>query len=76
VESLYLLIPLSAGLILFIVATFGWAVFGGQFEALEGEAERILTDGPPPLDRDQGAPGPASEESDPHLHPVEKGDRA
>jgi cbb3-type cytochrome oxidase maturation protein len=75
-ESLYLLIPLSAGLILFIVATFGWAVFGGQFEALEGEAERILTEHAPPLDGDQCATSGASEESVTYPHPTEKGDRA
>jgi cbb3-type cytochrome oxidase maturation protein len=62
-ESLYLLIPLSLGLILFIVATFGWAVFGGQFEALEGEAERILTEVAAPLDGDQHGPADRPEES-------------
>jgi cbb3-type cytochrome oxidase maturation protein len=62
-ESLYLLIPLSLGLILLIVAMFGWAVFGGQFEGLEGEAERILTELAVPLDGDQHGPGVRSEES-------------
>jgi cbb3-type cytochrome oxidase maturation protein len=42
-ESLYLLIPLSAGLVLVILAIFGWALHGGQFEDLEREGERILT---------------------------------
>jgi cbb3-type cytochrome oxidase maturation protein len=46
VEILYLLIPLSAVLVLLIVAVFAWAVHGGQFEDLEHEAERILTDEP------------------------------
>jgi cbb3-type cytochrome oxidase maturation protein len=41
-ESLYLLIPLSAGLVLVILAIFGWALHGGQFEDLEREGERIL----------------------------------
>jgi cbb3-type cytochrome oxidase maturation protein len=43
-EILYLLIPLSAVLVLGIVAVFGWAVHKGQFEDLDGEAERILED--------------------------------
>jgi cbb3-type cytochrome oxidase maturation protein len=61
VESLYLLIPLSAVLVLGILGVFGWALHRGQFEDLEGEAERILTDEPPGLDGDQAtdehAPG-------------------
>ena len=52
-ESLYLLIPLSAVLVLAILAVFGWALHGGQFEDLEGEGERILTDETPPLDSGQ-----------------------
>ena len=54
-EILYLLIPLSAVLVLLIIALFGWALHKGQFEDLEGEGERFLrvdTDG---VDRDQGA---------------------
>lgn len=46
-DILYLLIPLSAVLVLLVVAVFGWAVHHGQFEDLEHEAERILTDDPP-----------------------------
>ena len=41
-ESLYLLIPLSAGLVLAIIAVFGWALHRGQFEDLEAEGARIL----------------------------------
>ncbi len=41
-ESLWLLIPLSAGLVLLIIVIFGWAIHRGQFEDLEGEGERIL----------------------------------
>jgi cbb3-type cytochrome oxidase maturation protein len=43
-ESLYLLIPLSAGLALVILAVFGWALYRGQFDDLEREGERILND--------------------------------
>ncbi len=53
-ESLYLLIPLSAGLVLVIIAVFGWALHRGQFEDLEAEGERILHDEVLPIDTDQG----------------------
>jgi cbb3-type cytochrome oxidase maturation protein len=43
VESLYLLIPLSVGLVLLILGVFGWALQRGQFEDLDFEAERILS---------------------------------
>ena len=49
-ESLYLLIPLSALLVLAILAVFGWALHRGQFEDLDREGERILTDEAGPLD--------------------------
>ncbi len=52
-ESLYLLIPLSVGLVLAILAVFGWAVGKGQFEDLEQEGERILRDESTSLDADQ-----------------------
>ena len=41
-EILYLLIPLSAALVLLILGIFGWALHRGQFEDLEREGERIL----------------------------------
>ena len=62
-DILYLLIPLSAVLVLFIVAVFGWAVHKGQFEDLEREADRILTDDDPVLDVDQAGDQGAAEES-------------
>ncbi len=52
-ESLYLLIPMSAGLVLVILAIFGWAVNRGQFDDLEAEGQRILTEDTPPVDVDQ-----------------------
>lgn len=52
-EILWLLIPMSAVLVLIILAVFGWALHKGQFEDLEGEGERILTNDNPALDRDQ-----------------------
>jgi cbb3-type cytochrome oxidase maturation protein len=61
-ESLYLLIPLSAALVLFIIAVFGWALNRGQFDDLDGEAERILTEEPAPLDTDQGRQKPSRQQ--------------
>ncbi len=52
-ESLYLLIPLSALIVLGIIAVFGWALNRGQFEDLEREGERILTDEPETVDARQ-----------------------
>jgi cbb3-type cytochrome oxidase maturation protein len=53
VESLWVLIPLSAALVLLIIALFGWAVNRGQFEDLESEGQRILTQDTAPVDTDQ-----------------------
>jgi len=64
-ESLYLLIPLSAALVLLILGVFGWAVQKGQFEDLEQEGGRILTDETTALDAGQAARSLAAEES-PH----------
>jgi len=48
-DILYLLIPLSAVLVLAIVALFGWALDAGQFEDLELEGQRIFVDASDPL---------------------------
>jgi len=61
-DSLYLLIPFSAVLILGLIAVFGWALFGGQFDDLEREGERILSDAVPPLDSHQQLMSPITEE--------------
>jgi len=42
VDILYLLIPLSAVLVLGIIGIFGWALNRGQFDDLQREGERIL----------------------------------
>ena len=62
-DSLYLLIPFSAILVLGLVALFGWALFGGQFDDLEREGARILADDANGLDADQQRLSPATEES-------------
>lgn len=43
-DILYLLIPLSVGLVLAILVALWWAVYRGQFESVEQEGERILRD--------------------------------
>lgn len=55
-DILYLLIPLSAVLVLLILAVFGWAVHRGQFEDLDREGERILQHDVVSVDDDQGSP--------------------
>lgn len=52
-DILYLLIPLSAVLVLIILGVFGWALHRGQFEDLEYEGERILQDDDGPVDSHQ-----------------------
>ncbi len=52
-ESLYLLVPLSAAVVLMIIGVFGWAVGGGQFDDLEAEGARILLPDEAPLDAGQ-----------------------
>jgi cbb3-type cytochrome oxidase maturation protein len=64
-DSLYLLIPLSAVLVLAILGVFAWALHGGQFDDLEREGERILTNETPALDTGQVASRAAPQESSP-----------
>ena len=41
-DILYLLIPLSVVLVLFVLIGLWWAIHTGQFESIEQEGERIL----------------------------------
>jgi len=41
-DILYLLIPMSAVLVLGILGVFAWALQGGQFDDLEQHGEQIL----------------------------------
>jgi hypothetical protein len=41
-DILYLLIPLSVVLVLFILLALWWAIYADQFDDLEQESERIL----------------------------------
>lgn len=43
-DILYLLIPLSALLVLGIMAAFAWALWGGQFDDLKQAGDAILED--------------------------------
>jgi cbb3-type cytochrome oxidase maturation protein len=56
-DVLYLLVPLSVLAMLGVLAVFAWALFRGQFEALEAEGERVL------LDPDQAVARTGKEES-------------
>ena len=62
-DILYLLIPVSALLVLAILAVFGWALHDGQFDDLEQQGARILDLARADLDRYQTAPGRRAEES-------------
>lgn len=66
-ESLYFLIPLSLVILVVAVAIFFWAVNDGQYDDLEGEAERILfeeADVGPPTTVENGEPNLVSENND------------
>lgn len=52
-DILFLLIPMSVVLVLAIIVVFAWAIFSGQFDDLEREAERIFEDEDARLDGDQ-----------------------
>lgn len=54
-DILYLLIPLSAVLVLAIIGVFGWALHRGQFDDLEREGERILQQDAIAVDTDQAS---------------------
>lgn len=57
-DILYLLVPLSVVLVFVIGVVFWWSLKSGQFEDLEGEGFRILTDD----DTSTSSSPPASEE--------------
>lgn len=43
-DILYTLIPLSVVLVLLIIGVLAWAVQAGQFDHLDGEAQRVVDD--------------------------------
>jgi cbb3-type cytochrome oxidase maturation protein len=62
-EILYLLIPMSAVLVLGILVVFAWALHGGQFDDLEQHGEQILDVAVEPFDGHQGPRVHHTEES-------------
>ena len=62
-DILYLLIPLSAVLVLAIIAVFGWALHNGQFDDLEDEGHRILSGESHTVDDDQSRASDPTEQS-------------
>jgi cbb3-type cytochrome oxidase maturation protein len=62
-DILYLLIPLSAVLVLAIIGMFGWALHRGQFDDLEREGERILQQEVAAVDADQADNEPVPKQS-------------
>ena len=61
-DILYLLIPMSAFMVLGILALFAWALNSGQFEDLSRQGQRVLEAGDA-FDRTQGAPEGTAQES-------------
>ena len=51
-DILYLLIPVSALLMLLVIGVFGWALHRGQFDDLDDEGERILRQDVEPMSED------------------------
>jgi cbb3-type cytochrome oxidase maturation protein len=64
-DILYLLIPLSAVLVLAILGIFAWALHNGQFDDLEQQGAQIF-DGASPLDGHQGERAATPEQSRGH----------
>ncbi len=64
-DILYLLIPLSAVVVLVIIGIFAWALHGGQFDDIDAEGRRILDEDAGDLDPRQEASKRPDEESSP-----------
>ena len=52
-DILYLLIPMSAVLVLAIIGLFAWALHRGQFDDLERQGQQILETDDAEIDRYQ-----------------------
>jgi cbb3-type cytochrome oxidase maturation protein len=62
-DILYLLIPMSALLVLALLGVFGWALHRGQFDDLDDEGRRILGADDASLDQAQARAGRSPQES-------------
>ncbi len=54
-DIIYLLIPISLILIVFITLAFMWAIKSGQFDDLEGPAHEILMDDDSPIKKPENS---------------------
>jgi cbb3-type cytochrome oxidase maturation protein len=52
-EILFLLVPLSVGLVFVILVVFAWTLKSGQFDDIEREGARILQHDTGEVDADQ-----------------------
>jgi len=66
-DVLYLLIPVSALLVLGILGVFAWALYSGQFDELEQQGSAILRPARGDLDAHQASVASAPEESFPTI---------
>jgi len=72
-DILYLLVPMSAVLVLAILGIFAWALQGGQFDDLEQQGRQIFEPGETPFDGDQaGRAGSTEESSGPQTTSMER----
>ena len=62
-DALYLLIPLSAALVLVLIGVFAWALHNGQFDDLEQQGALIFDPPQKALDRRQDRVSAATEQS-------------
>ncbi|HSW05925.1 cbb3-type cytochrome oxidase assembly protein CcoS [Aquabacterium sp.] len=62
-DILYLLIPMSAVLVLAILGLFSWALQRGQFDDLEQQGEQIFDGDGEAFDADQARRRPGAEKS-------------
>ena len=62
-DILYLLIPSSAVLVLFIIGIFAWALHAGQFDDLDQQGKQILVQESQNVDLDQTPLGAPTKES-------------
>jgi len=62
-DILYLLIPLSASLVLGLIGLFAWALHSGQFDDLEQQGQLIFDPPGPAVDRHQSDGDAAIEQS-------------
>lgn len=68
-ESLYLLIPVSILFFVIALVAFFWAVNNGQYDDLDGEAERLLFEEKKTVKSNMTSSNVADDSSDPGDEP-------